>query len=114
MHASYQHLNISELKPGMVLSDVILDTQGQVLLPEATVLTSAMIASLPRHGVEMVAIALDMNTVLAQAEEAARLLRTERVNQLFRHYNPDNDRDWATGVLRQYIEDYRLNREIDA
>ena len=25
---------------------------------------------------------------------------------------PDNDADWATGLLHRYMEDYRLGREI--
>ena len=36
----------------MVLSDVLLDRQGQVLLPQGAVLTATMIALLPRHGID--------------------------------------------------------------
>ena len=46
MSASYQHLALAEVKPGMILSDVLLDKQGQVLLPQGAVLTAATIVLL--------------------------------------------------------------------
>ena len=56
MSSAYQHLALAEVRPGMVLSDVLLDQQGQVLLPQGAVLTAAIIALLPRHGIDMLAV----------------------------------------------------------
>ena len=53
MSAAYQHLALSEVKPGMILSDELLDKQGQVLLPKGAVLTSKTIALLPGHGIDI-------------------------------------------------------------
>jgi hypothetical protein len=35
-----------------------------------------------------------------------------RLDQLFRKNDRDDSADWATGILRRYIEDYRLGREV--
>lgn len=112
MSTSYQHLSLAQVQPGMVLSSELLDTQGNVLLPEGTVLTATMIASLPRHGVEMIPVNRDnLNTVERAQEEAARQARIERLALLFRHHDPDNDRDWSTNVLYKFVSDYRLTGE---
>jgi hypothetical protein len=114
MSASYHHLPLSEVQPGMVLSSVLVDQQGQVLLPEGAVLTAAVIASLPRHGIDMLPIArVDLDTIEREAENAARAARISRVAHLFRHHDPDNDRDWSTSVLMGYVSDYLVNREIE-
>ena len=113
MSASYQHMSLAEVRPGMVLSDVLLDKQGQVLLPEGAVLTEAVIALLPRHGIDMLPIVrLDLDPADAADAAAQRVERAVRVAHLFRRHDADDDSDWATGVLRRYVEDYRLNREI--
>ena len=115
MSASYQHLPLAQVQPGMVLSSELLDTQGQVLLPEGTVLTETMIAALPRHGIDMVAVnRTDLNTLERDQEEAARQARIARLIHLFRHHDPDNDRDWSTNVLYKFVGDYRLNGEPGA
>jgi hypothetical protein len=108
MSSAYQHLGLADVRPGMVLSDVLLDQQGQVLLPQGAVLTAAIIALLPRHGVEMLAVRIGGGA--PAPDEAAVLARLARV---FRHCAGDNDDDWATGILHRYIEDYRLGREIE-
>lgn len=115
MSASYQHLPLAEVLPGMVLASELLDTQGMVLLPEGTVLTAAMIASLPRHGIDIIPVNRDhVNTVERAAEDMARQARIDRLAVLFRHHDPDNDRDWSTATLYKFVGDYRLNGEPDA
>jgi hypothetical protein len=110
MTASYQHLALSHVKPGMVLSDELLDKQGHVLLPQGSVLTEATLALMPRHGIDILPIAL---AAPDDADlEAQRGQHLQRLNQLFRKNDPDSDADWATGLLRSYIEDYRLDREL--
>ena len=111
MSASYQHLSLAEVEPGMVLSDELVDRQGQVLLPKGAVLTASTIALLPRHGIDMVPI------LRSSPDDApAPVLDLDQVGArlayLFRKNDPENHDDWATGILRHYMEDYRLEREI--
>ncbi len=109
MTASYQHLALSRVKAGMVLSDELLDKQGHVLLPQGSVLTEAMLALMPRHGIDLLPIAL---AAPDDADlEAERARHQQRLDRLFRKNDPDSDADWATGLLRSYAEDYRLGRE---
>jgi hypothetical protein len=111
MSAAYQHLALAQVKPGMILSDVLLDKQGQVLLPAGAVLTAKMLALLPGHGIDVLAVLREEG----DAPEAAAVdpaVQEQRINVLFRKNDPDNNDDWATGILRRYITDYRLNREI--
>lgn len=111
MSAAYQHLALAEVKPGMILSDELLDQQGQVLLPKGAVLTAATIALLPGHGIDMLA-------VLRAPGDAASIPAPDpgmveaRITQLFRKNDIDDTNDWATGILRRYVLDYRLGRGI--
>jgi hypothetical protein len=110
MSTAYQLVALAQATPGMVLSDVLLDRQGQMLLPQGAVLTESVLASLGRHGVEVV-------PVVAAADSAPALdpLAVQaRLDHVFRRHDRDNDADWATGILRQYIEDYRLERGVPA
>ena len=111
MNSAYQHLALADVRPGMVLSDVLLDEQGQVLLPQGAVLTAAIIALLPRHGVEMLAVLRGRRRRRAPAPDQAAL--QARLAHLFRNNDIDNNDDWATGILHRYMEDYRLGREIE-
>jgi hypothetical protein len=109
MSSAYQHLALADVRPGMVLSDVLLDRQGQVLLPQGAVLTAPLIALLPRHGVELLAV-LREAAATAQAPDPAAL--QARLAHLFRHTGGDHDADSAGAILHRYVEDYRLGREV--
>ncbi|HEX9171642.1 MAG TPA: hypothetical protein VF861_03190, partial [Telluria sp.] len=95
MSAAYRHLALAQVRPGMVLSDVLLDRQGQVLLPQGAILSAAMISLLPRHDIEMLAV-LRSDGDDAEAQPDPDQVR-QRLATLFRkHQQGDND-DWATG-----------------
>lgn len=111
MSAAYQLLALAEIRPGMILSDELLDVQGHVLLPRGAVLSEATIALLPRHGIESVAV-LAPNTAADQAVADPAAVQ-QRLAHLFRKNDIDNQNDWATGILRRYVEDYRLQRGIE-
>ncbi len=111
MSSAYQHLPVADVRPGMVLSDVLLDQQGQVLLPQGAILTAAIIALLPRHGVEVLAV-LRGGAGGAEAGPDHAALQA-RLAHLFRHNDIDNNDDSASGILHRYMEDYRLGREIE-
>jgi hypothetical protein len=111
MNSAYQHLALADVRPGMVLSDVLLDKQGQVLLPQGAILTAPIIALLPRHGVELLAVLRGADAEVAPAPDQVAL--QARLAYLFRKNNSDNSDDWATGILHRYMEDYRLGREIE-
>ena len=111
MSAAYQHLALAEIRPGMILSNDILDERGNMLLPKGAVLTAQSIALLPRHGVEAVPVLRPGGPV--PAEPSDPVLVQQRLAHLFRKNDIDNHDDWATGLLRRYVEDYRLNRGIE-
>ena len=111
MSAAYQHLALTEVKPGMILSDELLDQQGQVLLPRGAVLTAKTIALLPGHGIDMLAVLRTDGEGREARPDPSMIER--RLAKLFRKNDPDNHDDWATGLLRRYMLDYRLEREID-
>lgn len=97
----------AQLTPGMVLSDELLDNQGLVLLAKGAVLTEATIASLQRHHIEAVPVArVEAHRAPDEAAVVARL------DYLFRKHDLEGDSDWAGKLLRRYVEDYRLERQV--
>jgi hypothetical protein len=121
MSSAYQHLALADVRPGMVLSDVLLDRQGQVLLPQGAVLTAPIIALLPRHGIEALAV-LREHADSAEAAPDYPMLQ-QRLTYLFRrneiahpdapNHVADSHDSSATAMLHRYMEDYRLGREIE-
>jgi hypothetical protein len=109
MATSHRHLPLDQVRAGMVLSDQLLDIQGKVLLPEGAVLTEATLALMPRHGIEALPIVMAgvSDEELAQQREHHR----QTLAQLFRKNDPDDGADWATGLLRSFVSDYRLGKE---
>lgn len=110
MTATYRHLPLAKVEPGMVLSDELLDTHGQVLLPAGTVLTERMLGRLPDHGIESLAVVDDTPPDPAQtaAEREAHLARIE---VLFRRHDPANAEDWAAKMLRSLVTEFRVGKE---
>lgn len=106
MSTAHQHLALADLRPGMIMSDSLLDQNGQLLLPQGAVLTAATIALLPRHGIDTVPVVCAGADTAPVDTEAVR----KRVAHVFRKNDIDNHNDWATGILRRYIEDYRLQQ----
>jgi hypothetical protein len=108
MSAGYKLTELARARPGMALSDDLLDRQGQVLLPKGAVLTDATLASLARHGVDVLPL-VDAAGETPGPDAAAV---QARLDYLFRNNDRDNGNDWATGILRRYVEDLRLEREV--
>jgi hypothetical protein len=106
MSSGYTLTALAAVQPGTILSDELLDRQGHVLLPQGAVLTDAVIASLARHGIAMVPVL----SAGAQASDPEQV--QTRLDHLFRKNGRDDDQDWATGLLRRYVEDYRHGREV--
>lgn len=111
MNPAYQHLAVSALDAGMVLSDEIVDDNGHILLAKHAILTDRMISQLVARGIDTVAV-LCPATASAPAVDTEQALA--RIGHLFRKNDPDDADDFATGILRRYVSDYRLGREIDA
>ncbi|MYM30146.1 hypothetical protein SAMN05192549_11424 [Duganella sacchari] len=109
MAGNYHQLTLAEVRPGMVLSDVLLDVQGNVLLPQGTALTEAMLALMPRHGIAVLPILKD--EVTPEIVAATLQHHEARIAQLFRKNDADSGSDWATATLRRFITDYRLGVE---
>ncbi|MYN16530.1 hypothetical protein GTP81_07175 [Rugamonas sp. FT107W] len=106
MTSNYHQLTLAEVRPGMVLSDVLLDVQGHVLLPQGTALTEAMLALMPRHGIAVLPILKE--EVSPEAVQATLAHHEARIARLFRKNDPDSDSDWATALLRRFVSDFRL------
>jgi hypothetical protein len=102
MGSGYQLIALADARPGMVLSDVLLDRVGQVLLPRGAVLTAAALASLERHGLGMVPVLTETRTMPDHGQVQARL------DHIFRHVCRDGEDYAAAGVLRCHLESYRL------
>lgn len=107
MSERYELLPLAHLFPGMILGDALLDAHGHVLLAEGAVLSEASILSLARHGVGAAPI---LRAVPVAAPDPSAI--QARLDHLFRHNGRDDHGDWATGLLRRYMEDYRLGREV--
>lgn len=106
MAVMHQHLPLEQVRPGMVLSDVLLDAHGQVLLPQGAVLTENMLSLMPRHGIDMLPIqAPPPSPEEIAAQQAAD---SERLAYLFRKHDPDDSEDAATTLLRSYVTAYRM------
>lgn len=110
MSAAYQHLALSDVKPGMILSDDIVGPQGQVLLPKGAILSAATIALLPGHGVESLAVLRPPGDGVAQETPDDGAIEA-RLAKLFRKSRGEED-GCATHLLRRYIGDFRLCREL--
>lgn len=95
---------IAQAEPGMVLSEDLLDHQGQVLLPKASVLNESLIKGLHRHDIAAICIVGAQSSPEEQARTTAR--HAQRIAILFRQIAPD-----AAGVsneLRNYVRTFRL------
>jgi len=108
MAVTHQTLPLQQVRPGMILSDVLLDAHGQVLLPQGAVLTENMLSLMPRHGIDMLPI---QAPDLTPEEKAAQQdVHRVRLAHLFRKYDPDNPDDAATSILHSYVNSYRLGK----
>ena len=115
MNAAHQMIELGKASAGMVLSDAILDRQGQVLLPAGTVLTHSTIAALARHDVAMlpIAIAGESKPQLDAAAITARLAHLFRGDGADIAARPDTGpAATANALLHHYIADYRLERTV--
>jgi hypothetical protein len=111
MSAAYQHLALSDVKPGMILSDELLDQQGQVLLPKGARLTAKIISLLPGHGIDMLAV------LRAPGDDPGNVLDhsviERRLAHLFRKNASSGGPESATDILQRYISNFRLEREVE-
>lgn len=107
MSDDHAMIPVTQVKAGMVLSDELLDDHGLVLLAKGAVLSEATIASLQRHRIEAVAVVRDAAQRVPDEQAIVA-----RLDHLFRQHDLDDDHDWAAKLLRRYVEDYRLARQV--
>jgi hypothetical protein len=107
MASRYMQITLEEAVAGMVLSDDILDSHGNVLLRGGCSLSNSTIASLKQHHIETLSIASN-EEISAEAEEAERAIQITRLSKLFR--KPGNDAEDATNLLAQLVRDFRLGK----
>lgn len=106
MSGDSQLTPLRDVQPGMVLGDMLRDAKGNVLLAQGVVLTEQTLAALARHHIASLPI---LQTATPAPDEA--VVRT-RLDYLFRGNDRDDEGDRATGTLRRYVEDHRLQRGI--
>lgn len=101
MSILHKQLLTADILPGMVLSDNLLDAQGQILLPGGATLTQQTIDSMRRHNVASARIVIgemSAQEMLTQQQHAqARLAR------LFRRTG-DNE---INNLLHRYVLHFR-------
>lgn len=107
MSAGYRLTSLADAHPGMILSDAVCDAQGKVLLAQGVRLSDATLSALARHGIDSVSVT-NLAATPVRSGDAAQA----RLDYLFRSNVRDDHDDRATGQLRRYIEDYRLQREV--
>jgi hypothetical protein len=101
----HKQLALADVVPDMVLSDDLLDPQGQILLPKGATLTQHSIDAMHRHHVVSVPIVMGE---LSEEEEAAQRAHAEiRLTLLFRR----QDDSEAYQTLRRYVRNFRLGEE---
>lgn len=110
MTTSYQQCDLAHAAPGMILSDDLLDQYGKMLLPHGTILSTATLAALRRHGVEILPI---LCSELSDAEvQAQQHEYQKRLTVLFRkHSSEENGTSAASLLLKQYIFSFRLGEQ---
>lgn len=106
MHTRHRVIPLSRAEAGMVLSDEILDRNGNVLLPAGAVLSEGVIARLPAHEVSALSIVDDAEALPIDRDAAQR-----RVAHLFRHIDPHDPAQASSRLLRRAVEAYRLDGE---
>ncbi|MFD2366776.1 hypothetical protein [Pseudoduganella sp. GCM10020061] len=109
MLSSHRFLPLARVEAGMVLSDEVLDGQGQVLLPAGTVITADLLARLPAHGVDALPIAVPP---AASGEPLDRDAIQRRIAQVFRRIDPADPAHAASLQLRHAVEAYRLGEVL--
>ncbi|MGZ3237533.1 MAG: hypothetical protein ACXU8A_09190 [Burkholderiaceae bacterium] len=98
-------LPLSELTPGMVLSDDLRDSWGNILLPQGTKLTEVTLESLKRYEISTLPI---LSEELSEAEETAKLEhQQQRIGILFRKSAEDK----ATHSLMQFMHKFRQGEQ---
>lgn len=110
----YQMTRLSDVRPGMALSDDVLDAKGHVLLTAGAIVTDTILAALARHDIDSLPILQAAPTPAPAALDTVAI--QSRLDYLFRMQAPaqqDNpDTGLAMRTLRRYMEDYRLQREV--
>ena len=96
-------LAIEQVKPGMIISETLLDVKGDVLLPKGATLTPAIISSLQRRGIEVLAILGEESAADPLAEQAKQERLQKRLVSLFRKCGSNE----ANSTLLRYLIQFR-------
>jgi hypothetical protein len=97
-----KEVDLDDARPGMVLSDAVLDKQHAVLLPEQTVLTEVMLRALARRGIDHVFVVDDEMSPEEWEKECVRI--RQQLDRLFRRCTGKG----ASDMLLQHVAAYRM------
>jgi hypothetical protein len=101
----HKQLALADVVPDMVLSDNLLDPQGQILLPKGATLTQHAIDSMQRHGV--VSVPVVVGELTPEEEATKRALAEARLTRLFRRADDSE----ANQMLYLYLRNFRLGEQ---
>jgi hypothetical protein len=98
-------LPLSALTPGMVLSDDLRDSWGNILLPQGSKLTEVTLEALKRYDINELPI---RSEELSEAEQAARSAQQQqRIGILFRKSGENK----ASDMLMQFVHKFRQGEQ---
>ena len=103
-HLHFSLIPLAEVQPGMVLSDDLIDHQGQVMLAKGTKLSDGTLASLARHGVN--SLPIEAPPLSPEELAARRAHEAERIEIVFRKL--DTDSPGSARILRELVTAYRM------
>ena len=104
MAHGYKQLPLDDARPGMVLSDDVLDMRGNVLLPQGVALTEVMLDSLRRKDIATLPVLFGEVSVAELVADQAHY--QARIDKLFRKHVGSEDS--ATASLLHYVRAFRL------
>lgn len=104
MATEHRQLPLAEVVEGMVLSNNVLDGNGVVLLSRGLTLSKSILAALTRHGIATVPILIESDEETESEPAIDHDKQLQRLAHLFRKQSTDE----ASGILLQYVQNYRL------
>lgn len=100
MSTIHRHLALEDVEAGMVLAEAISNAQGNILLQAGTVLNEAMLQSLQKHRIGVLAILFE---VQEQGDPQKRMdEHRKRLQYLFRKHDAEDASPQLLALLLQY------------
>lgn len=103
MNSHSRMLSVSEVQPGSLLAESILDADGQVEFPKGTAVTAAILDQLRARGV------VSLPVLFAEEVTTREQAVAERLNQIFRQAGENQ----PSVEFKRQLSTYRLTKNDD-